>query len=133
MSSAMFGQIAVCPACKSKMRERRAGDVRVDRCDHCGGVWLDGGECERLIAAGQSAHTDAPSLSPTILQSTLVPGPARICPRDHQQLIHMSALGQPHIKYEKCQSCGGCFFDSQELRDLGEITLRERLNSWFGC
>ncbi len=39
-----------CPACTSKMRPLVLRGVDVDLCFHCGGLWLDDGEIERLSA-----------------------------------------------------------------------------------
>ena len=32
----------VCPGCQQRMTELMLGDVAIDRCGACGGVWLDG-------------------------------------------------------------------------------------------
>jgi Zn-finger nucleic acid-binding protein len=37
-----------CPKCGTMMRERERGDVIMDVCPEGHGIWLDGGELERL-------------------------------------------------------------------------------------
>lgn len=37
-----------CPKCGSELAEIGYRDQRVDRCESCGGVWLDAGELEAL-------------------------------------------------------------------------------------
>ena len=37
-----------CPKCGITMREREKGDVIIDICPQCRGVWLDAGELEKL-------------------------------------------------------------------------------------
>jgi Zn-finger nucleic acid-binding protein len=37
-----------CPKCGSELQEVAFGDVHVDKCFHCEGLWLDSGELERL-------------------------------------------------------------------------------------
>jgi hypothetical protein len=37
-----------CPRCDGKLAETKVDDVSIDRCDKCGGVWLDSGELEQL-------------------------------------------------------------------------------------
>jgi uncharacterized protein len=45
------GGVVNCPRCEGAALEERARDgVVVDVCRHCGGVWLDRGELEKLIA-----------------------------------------------------------------------------------
>jgi hypothetical protein len=37
-----------CPKCGMDLQEINAGDVHVDKCFSCEGIWLDAGELERL-------------------------------------------------------------------------------------
>lgn len=37
-----------CPKCGMQLEEMTFGDVRVDKCFTCGGMWLDDGELEAL-------------------------------------------------------------------------------------
>jgi hypothetical protein len=37
-----------CPKCGSQLEEIAFGDVRIDKCFTCEGVWLDKGELERI-------------------------------------------------------------------------------------
>jgi len=39
-----------CPACSSPADRIVSGAVEYDRCRSCGGVWLDRGELEQLLA-----------------------------------------------------------------------------------
>ena len=47
-----------CPNCRSRMIELKYGPVHTrfiaDRCPHCGGFWLDGGEFENLFKASRT-------------------------------------------------------------------------------
>ena len=37
-----------CPKCDGTLKEINLEEVQIDRCEKCGGVWLDAGELERL-------------------------------------------------------------------------------------
>ena len=37
-----------CPRCKGKLHAQTYDEVNIDRCDTCGGIWLDQGELELL-------------------------------------------------------------------------------------
>lgn len=37
-----------CPKCGMQLEEIVFGDVRVDKCFHCEGIWLDSGELESI-------------------------------------------------------------------------------------
>ena len=39
-----------CPRCKGQLRAEAYEQVNIDRCDTCGGVWLDAGELEQIIS-----------------------------------------------------------------------------------
>ena len=39
----------LCPICGVSLKPRVVYDVEVDYCGRCGGVWLDGGELNKLV------------------------------------------------------------------------------------
>lgn len=41
-----------CPKCGMQLEEIAFGDVNIDKCFHCEGLWLDKGELERVQAKG---------------------------------------------------------------------------------
>ena len=43
-----------CPKCGADLKEEARGEVRVDTCVECGGMWLDAGELELLREAAKS-------------------------------------------------------------------------------
>lgn len=45
----------VCPACGHLMDLDRVGDVELDHCTSCLGVWLDAGEMERIVGRAEGA------------------------------------------------------------------------------
>jgi uncharacterized protein len=45
-----------CPSCQNTLRERQRGDVMLDICPGCGGVWLDRGELEKLTTSERSYY-----------------------------------------------------------------------------
>lgn len=73
----------VCPRCKKGMKEKLFGDVSVDVCEECQGIWLDEGELrliveqyrkgkggEKIVAAelskGLKGKAEKPSLSEVV-------------------------------------------------------------------
>ncbi|MEW6280240.1 MAG: zf-TFIIB domain-containing protein [Candidatus Eremiobacterota bacterium] len=38
-----------CPRCRTGMKENLVGDINVDRCEKCNGIWLDHGELKRIV------------------------------------------------------------------------------------
>jgi hypothetical protein len=43
-----------CPKCGADLKEKEIGNVKVDVCADCGGMWLDAGEMELLRKMQQS-------------------------------------------------------------------------------
>ena len=49
-----------CPKCGSEMRSYERNQVHVDQCAGCGGLFLDRGELEALVAAENAWHAQVP-------------------------------------------------------------------------
>ena len=45
-----------CPRCTGKLHAETYDEVNIDRCDTCGGVWLDAGELEQIITEENSGR-----------------------------------------------------------------------------
>ena len=101
-----------CVKCTSVLDKARVGDVEVDLCPSCGGLWLDHGEIERI---GRGKQADMDQLRKALTGST-APDPASdtttSCPACPGQLKEVD-LGPVHIEY--CGKCHGIFLDKGEL------------------
>ena len=101
-----------CVKCTSVLDKARVGDVEVDLCPSCGGLWLDHGEIERL---GRGKTEDLSQLR-SALTGTAAPDPASdtttSCPACPGGLKEVD-LGPVHIEY--CNKCHGIFLDKGEL------------------
>ncbi len=53
-----------CPKCGSDMRNYERNQVHVDQCTGCGGLFLDRGELEALVAAETAWHQQPPVPQP---------------------------------------------------------------------
>ena len=101
-----------CVKCTSVLDKSRVGDIEVDLCPSCGGLWLDHGEIERL-GRGQSGDlsklnkelTGSPKPEPPSETKTHCPA----CPGQLNEVV----LGPVHVDY--CGKCHGVFLDKGEL------------------
>lgn len=41
-----------CPKCGMELQTLHHGEVEIDTCFHCHGIWLDAGELEQILDAG---------------------------------------------------------------------------------
>lgn len=53
-----------CPRCRDDLRRADRSGVEIDFCPRCRGVWLDGGELEKLLERSQG-YVPAPGYAPT--------------------------------------------------------------------
>jgi Zn-finger nucleic acid-binding protein len=53
----------VCPRCKISLSEKLFGDVTIDICHKCEGLWLDEGERQRRVIAYKKGHRGDKSIS----------------------------------------------------------------------
>lgn len=112
------------------MHKFRVGEVVIDRCPACRGFWVDRPELEAILVQENAAKRLDEHARPDP-DHALHSAPYK-CPRDRSDLIELLHIEQRHIHYESCTVCGGMFFDAQELTDLTENTLGERLRAIFG-
>jgi hypothetical protein len=46
----------VCPKCGEHLSEHDFDNIKIDRCESCGGVWIDKGECDLLLVFSETDH-----------------------------------------------------------------------------
>ena len=113
-----------CPKCGHGMDEiSYGGDLLIDRCTHCQGIWFDHGEASLLNSKwmGEALDTGAASEGKKWDEVDDIP-----CPRCGRQMENVSDPKQPHIWYEVCEE-HGMFMDAGEFTDL----KNETLGDWF--
>jgi Zn-finger nucleic acid-binding protein len=101
-----------CVKCTSVLDKTNVGDVEVDLCPSCGGLWLDAGELERI---GRGSAGDLDQLRQALTGSS-TPEPASetttACPACDGKLSEVK-VGPVTIDY--CNKCLGLFLDRGEL------------------
>jgi Zn-finger nucleic acid-binding protein len=91
------------------------GDVEVDHCTNCGGIWLDAGELETLL--------DDPARAQRLLASFRETGApkelGRKCPICDRKMAKVAVgRGEPVLLIDKCRRSDGLWFDKGELQDI---------------
>jgi len=113
------------PKCKGEMQEHTTrtlqGEVTIDRCTDCGGLWFDNGEAEALKDDWMSDFLDSgdPTVGKTFNENT-----EANCPRCGEKMNTINDPDQQHIQYEVCEE-HGMFMDAGEFADFKNETLVE--------
>jgi Zn-finger nucleic acid-binding protein len=117
-----------CVKCTSVLDKSMVGEVEVDLCPSCGGLWLDSGELEKL---GKGSKDDVEKLRNALVGSEK-PEPASDtttpCVACDGKLKEMK-LGAVTIEF--CGACHGIFLDKGELDQaiaaVGSMTVAQVL------
>lgn len=120
-----------CPKDAALMAKVQVGQVTVDHCARCGGMWFDPYELERVIQNRKAAVDLDAGAARRQYEWSVYRASTLICPRDKSELITVPDPRQPHVQIEVCRTCGGVLLDAGELKDLSEFTLSERLKAFL--
>ncbi len=111
----------VCPKCKGALAPVAFGEVVIDRCLTCGGLWFDMLEHEdlRTAAGAEAIDSGDPGLGARYDHVGLIR-----CPVDDALMVRMVDKAQPRLWFESCPLCFGVFFDAGEFSDFRDESLR---------
>jgi len=118
-----------CPKCSSKFEKVSFGEIEVERCLGCQGLWFDMLEKDDLAKIEGSEAIDIGDDQVGEEYDSLQDIK---CPQCTVKMLPMVDKDQVHIKYESCPICYGTFFDAGEFRDLKEHTVLERFKEMLG-
>jgi Zn-finger nucleic acid-binding protein len=109
-----------CPKCGSLLQAQQIGEVEVDQCTSCHGIWLDLGELPLLLdrpAVPRGNGRVAPVIWDTVSGS---------CPRcgGEGHMTRITSLKRPDVVMDSCPVCYGIWLDGGELSKLAAQSLR---------
>ena len=98
-----------CPKCSSEVlvETPELGNIPLDVCPGCSGIWFEKGELEALLKQPQGGgQANLELINPK--------GEGLACPSCKAKMSH-GGLVNPLLLVDKCQSCGGIWLDAREL------------------
>lgn len=101
-----------CIKCDGMLHLVRVGEVEVDQCDGCGGIWFDSGELRKILD-----QKDVEALRAMKARATRDSDTKRAsCPRcrGEGKLVQVASLTSD-IHIDTCAVCGGEWLDGGEL------------------
>ena len=114
--------ISVCPRCsETSFKKLKILNVELDMCNNCRGIWMDGGEYEKVIEFAHNNHTielENSSQLTTLREESFQP--IRIsCPNCGEALLESTPVYFDFIHHvvitDRCISCKGVWLDEHEL------------------
>jgi Zn-finger nucleic acid-binding protein len=120
-----------CPRCKRvKLEEVDLGEVVIDRCPRCAGLWFDNDEIGAAVGARDGLRAIETQIPPP--EDAV---PSMFCPRCPEVYLRRLPIDvpegrRPSVVY-RCASCAGTWIDRGELRDQEDPGLIETLTAYF--
>lgn len=105
-----------CVKCEGTLQELHAGELRLDRCDECHGLWFDRRELSALLALYREGEAIPRSLPNP--NSRRVEERMGVCPRCDIALARSETLAVPGLHWDTCERCGGAWLDGGELVEV---------------
>ncbi len=117
-----------CPKCKGEMRKSRYGDVVVDSCDMCYGIWLDK---EELVKISDSSENNLDKTVKEIrdlmnTENKTIDEQDIACPNCNKPMSKIQFQTKNETLVDKCVKCEGMWFDAGELVSLTEAVEEEK-------
>ncbi|NIM18161.1 MAG: hypothetical protein GTO45_39670 [Candidatus Aminicenantes bacterium] len=118
-----------CPKCKKPTLSNfnTSEGVVVDFCDQCFGIWFDKDELANYIELSK----DIPEIKEMKEQARKT---GLACPKCKGTLEELPFSSQTNILVDRCESCGGIFFDAGEIIEAEKAsaaleTLEDRMKT----
>ncbi len=117
-----------CVKCDGQLRPVTVGDVEVDRCDKCGGIWFDLGELSKIIEADSIE-----ALKSEVDRNRSQDARKGKCPRcgGTGNMVQVASLRDPDVHIDTCSVCYGQWLDAGELEGLSGQGFISKIKSLF--
>ena len=112
-----------CSGCQAEMQELELDGVLIDRCERCGGVWLDAGEAADLVKKSPTPREELQKKKLELLRQWKVAAVDprevdRACPRCDVNLVRVNYQDIPGLQVDKCPDDCGMYLDQGELEKV---------------
>ena len=94
------------------------GDVKLDRCPQCGGVWFDLSEFGRVVEFGAEAVETIEAAETNLQPPTVTASTTLTCPVCHDPLSSYEYAMSHPVTLNGCPVCSGIFLKKEDIDDL---------------
>ena len=116
-----------CPGCDNNLTEKSVGDVQVDECGQCKGIWFEDGE---LREAKDIAEPDTNWMDFEIWkhEDRFKSEPRNLaCPKCSQNMVAVD-YDNTGVVINYCPQCKGSWLEKEEFRQIIEALNNEMAN-----
>ncbi len=117
-----------CVKCDGELQRISLGQVEVDKCAKCSGVWFDISELDKILESGS-----IDSLKNEIDNNQGQDRQKGKCPRcgGTGNMVRVTSLKNPEIHIDTCSVCYGQWLDGGELEELSDQGFISKIRSLF--
>ncbi len=102
-----------CPQCAQPLRLHQQGEVEVEICPDCEGIWLDAGEFNTLVTSRFAHVPDEDSYGQDAISLTPLE-----CPHGHGT---MRVLGVFEVELDRCPVCRGIWMEREDRAQIRNV------------
>lgn len=114
-----------CPNCKFEMSKIKEPDITIERCEKCGGIFLDKRELN-ILATSMAGDIEFCSIDDDIHKDKFG---VRNCPKcPDQKMRKINLLDYSNTIFDFCPKCEGFFLDKREL-ETTNLELEELIKN----
>ncbi len=126
----------ICPVCNVEMKKVKVGDVILDECPKCHGIFFDAFELKKMDEIDE--YADDPELQ-RLLSYERVNDERDfqlICPNCGSKMVRRKYNLKSDVYIDECYNCGGIWLDAGELKAIRESYMtpeeaREAINKFI--
>ncbi len=117
-----------CVKCDGQLRKVVIGEIEVDKCDRCSGIWFDLGELEKIL---EQKHIEA--LRNEIDNNEGHDEKQGKCPRcgGTGNMVRVTSLKDADVHIDTCSVCYGQWLDGGEIEHLKDQGILDRIRRRF--
>lgn len=123
-----------CIKCEGDLVLVRVGEVEVDQCDTCHGIWFDSGELAKIMGARdvEALRTRAAATKDAEKRRREADQKRASCPRcrGEGKLVQIASLTSD-IHIDTCAICGGEWLDGGELAIVRNEGFSRKVSAFF--
>ena len=117
-----------CVKCEGQLETVTLGQIEVDKCDRCSGIWFDLRELDKILESGSIE-----SLKNAVDNNQGHDAQKGQCPKcaGSGNMVQVTSLKNPEVHIDTCSVCYGQWLDGGELEELTDQGFISKIHSLF--